>query len=419
MRSTAYFAKRKKYAVLVWTVGLVTCHLSLVTPLDAAQVEAARVDSVEGLPIVYLSGTPYDMGRQHGEALREQVRRSVGEVLAYFRRYLRLPLVGVWAINWWLDSAWNAARPHVPREYLDELRGLADGAGVPLRELYRLHAVPDRTYSCSNFAAWGKATARGRLVHMRNLDWNIGAGIQRFAAVFVVRPAGKHAFLNIGWAGFIGVLSGVNDQRISVGQVGAETADASFRGEPMIFVLRRVLEDADSLDEAAAIVRDATRTVGVNYVVADAKAQRGIVLETTRHHVRRFDADDPAERGIAYARPLPDAVFRADTAMDPVIRERQLASGGDPRRPGLEDPDGGSAYTIRYLGQSAGLLAHYGMLDAVGAQQIARAVAPDSNVQSVVFAWPDVWVANAEGRTPAARTSYHRLDAARLLRENP
>ena len=100
--------------------------------------------------------------------------------------------------------------------------------------------------------------------------------------------------------------------------------------------------------------------------------------------------------------------------MDPAIRNRQIASGGDPRRPGLEDPSG-SAYEVRYLGQAAGLHAQFGALDAEGARTIAQAVAPDSNIQSVVFAWPEAWIANAHGMIPAARTAYRHLDVAALL----
>ena len=209
--------------------------------------EAARRAQHDGPPVVHLSGTPYQLGRQHGEALREDVRASVTQILGYFRRYLKIPLIDAWAINWWLDSAWRQSMPFIPPDYLEELRGLADGSGVPLRELVRLHAIPDRTYSCSNFAAWGKATAGGRLIHVRNLDWNIEAGIQRYAVVFVVRPSGKRAFINVGWAGFIGVLTGVNEARLSIGQIGAETVDATFRGEPMAFVMRQVLEEADDV----------------------------------------------------------------------------------------------------------------------------------------------------------------------------
>lgn len=395
--------------VIPLAVAILTGH-----PAALVALEAAAGEQGGGLTVVHLSGNPYELGRQHGEALREEVQASVRRVLGYFRRYLKIPWLRALAVNWWLDQAWRQSRPFIPRDYLDELRGLSDGSGVPLQELYRLHAIPDRTYSCSNLAAWGRATAEGRLIHVRNLDWTIEAGVQRFPVVFVVRPTGKRAFVNIAWAGFIGVLTGVNDAQVSIGQIGAETVDAAFRGEPMTFLMRRVLEEAEDLEGAARTIRETHRTVGVNYVVADAKAKRALVLETTRRHMQVFEADDLAEHRVSYARPMVDAVFRADTAMDPTIRERQLASHGDPRRPGLEEP-GGSAYEIRYLGQAAGLQAHFGGLDAASAQEIARAVAPSSNIQSVVFAWPEAWVANAEGMTPAAQTTYHHLDLAELL----
>ena len=347
--------------------------------------------------------------------MREEIHASLHQVLGYFRGYLKIPWVSAWLVNWWLDNAWKQAMPFIPPEYLEELRGLSDGSGVALQELYRLHAIPDRTYSCASLAAWGRATTGGRLIHVRNLDWNIHAGIQQFATVFVVHPIGQHAFVNIGWAGFIGTLTGVNDAQLSVGQIGAKTTDTTLRGEPMAFVMRRVLERANDLEEAATVVREAPRTVGVNYVFADAKARRAIVLETTRHHVRVFEANDPAERRVGYARPIVDAVFRADTAIDPIIRSQQFASNGDPRHPGLENPTGSSSYDVRYLGQATGLQAHFGHLDAKIARQIAQKVAPPSNVQSVIVAWPELLVANANGLTPAAQTTYHQLDVRRLL----
>ena len=109
------------------------------------------------------------MGRQHGLALRREVRASVQRVLGYFRGYLKVPWVGRLAVNWWLDRVWRDADAFIPPGYLEELRGLSDGSGVPLAELYRLHAIPDRTYSCASFAAWGRATARGRMIPMRNM----------------------------------------------------------------------------------------------------------------------------------------------------------------------------------------------------------------------------------------------------------
>ena len=405
-------SQRRRHRAI--SVGLMVWFaLSGTTPL--VEAHAARVESVEGLSVVYLSGTPYEIGRQHGEALREPVRAMVGQVLSYFRSYLKIPWMRAWPINWWLDSEWRQARPFISKASLEELSGLADGSGVPLRELHRIHAIPDRTYSCASFAAWGRATTDGRLIHVRNLDWSIRAGIQRFPVVFVVHPAGKHAFINVGWAGFVGVLTGINDQQLSIGQIGAKTVDVTLAGEPMVFLMRRTLEEASTLEEATALITQAHRTVGTNYVLADAKARRAIVIETTHRHADVFEANDPREHAVTYARPMPDVVFRADTAVDPIIRNQQLASQGNPTQPGLESPAGSSAYDVRYLGQAAGLSAYYGTLDGVSAQRIAKAVAPGSNVQSVVFAWPDLWVANAQGTTPAAATLYHHLNAAELL----
>ena len=394
-------------------LALVTQHSSLITVAEAAHVEQR-----DGLRIVYVAGSPYELGRQHGELLKSSVQRVVSQVLGSFRRYLRLPVVGPRLVNWWLDSPWKAATPFIPQSDLEELRGLSDGSGVPLRDLWRLHAIPDRTYACSGLAVWGRATKDGRLIHTRNLDWNIRAGIQDGATVFVVHPTGKHAFVNVGWAGFIGVLTGMNDHGISIGQVGAKTVDYSRRGIPMVFLMRQVLEESSQLDEAIRLIQNAPRTVGVNYLIADATVPRAVAVETTHRHVAVFEADDPKEQRVSYARPIPDAVFRADTAVDPAIRERQLASHGNPKQPGVELP-AGPAHEVRYLGQGAGILAYYGQIDPDIARQIAQAVAPSSNVQSVIFAWPDVWIANAQGTTRAAHTPYHHADLKRLLEEAP
>lgn len=368
--------------------------------------------------VIRLSGTPYALGRQHGEALREEVRASVEQVLGYFRRQGKIPWLRTALVNGWLDWPRHRSRPYVPPAYLEEMRGLADGAGIPLAEIERLHAVPDRTYTCANFAAWGRATVDGRLIHARNLDWSIDAGLQQRPVVFVVRPDGKRAFVSAGWAGFLGVLTGVNDAQISIGEVGAETTEVRDDGIPMVLLMRRVMEEAGGVEDAVAILRSARRTVGVNYVIADAKVPEAVAVETTAVQLRVFRADDPAEHEVIYARPVADAVFRADTAIDPGIRNCQLASGGHPKAPGLELPTG-SAYEKRYLGQAAGLSRAHGTMDLNGAQALASEIAPDSNVQSVLIAWPELRLANADGRTPAAKTPYHQYNLVRLLSEAP
>ncbi len=379
-----------------------------------ATVPLGRMAWVDAFPVLYLSGSPYEIGYQHGSMLRPRVRESVANASAFIRREVKIPLVGGWMARRKLQQAWRQLAPFVPRDYLEEMEGLSDGAGIPLATLQQIHALPElMATTCASFAAFGKATADGRLIQIRNLDWAIQSGVQRYAAIFVVRPAGKRAFVSLGWLGFAGVITGMNEEGISVAEIGSETVDASMEGVPMPFLLRRVLDTAEDLEKAAEIIRDSPRTGGYNYLFADAKAKRAVALETTRSRfaLHAIDAEPSNPFGLRVA----NAIFRSDWALDPSVRELQLASRGNPKTPGLESPWGSSAYEVRYRGQGLLLERFHGQVDEEIAMAIARAIAPETNIQSVVYAYPRLWVANAKGKRPAASVKYVGLDLEELL----
>ena len=354
-------------------------------------------------PVIRLYGTPYEIGYQHGSLMRREVRASVNNILSYADRQLKVPGLGRLIARRKLDQAWRLMKPHVPDRYLEELKGLSDGAGIPLRSLYQVHALPDLTsVVCANSAVAGAATTDGSLIHIRNLDWAIKSGVQGYSAIFVVESKGQRPFVNLGFLGFIGVLSGINRNGLSVGQIGAETVDTNLRGVPMPFLQRRVLEECEDLPAAARLIEKGPRTVGYNYLIADAKARSAVALETTRQNFAAYWMKG-------------ESLVRSDYALDPVVRALQLACKGDPSRPGLESPTGSSAYEVRYRGHEALLDRFKGKIDPEVAAAIAAAIAPSSNIQSVVYAYPQVWVAVARGKTPAARRTYRQLDLEELF----
>ena len=373
-----------------------------------------RVSRVGDLPVLHLRGSPYDMGYQHGSLLRGQVRASLANAMAFANRQIGVPGVGRWMVRRRLDRAWRQMEPFIPARYLEEMEGLADGAEIPLKVLQRVHAIPDMTsVTCASAAASGSATREGRMIHIRNLDWAIQSDVQRYAALFVHHPAGQHAFVNVGWLGFIGVISGVSDRGISVGEIGAETQDAGLNGVPMPFLQRRVLEEADDLREAVSVVCDSARTVGYNYLFADALNSQAVALETTRTHCSVFWMD--AEPEIPFAVRVPNMILRSDFSVDAEVRAKQLAAKGNPSKPGLESPLGSSAYDVRYWGQGLLLQKFHGSIDPEVAMAIAGSIAPSSNMQSIVTAYPQMWVATAQGRRPAAQGPYQEVDLEALL----
>ena len=406
-------AMKKLILFSLCVVVLIGCrtvpHEQTVTTRDAVRYDA-------GLPVVYLSGTPYEIGYQHGAILRDKVREHYANVFAYLDTMPRVRVLPRWQVNWELDEIWDDLVPYMPADYLEEMRGLSDASGVSLMAIHRAHAIPDAfPTQCSNGAFWGNATMGGQFLQFRNLDWSRKLGVHNYACVFVVSPKGKHSFVNLGFIGFIGTLSGMNDRGIAVGQVGSRSADEWHKGTSFIFLLRRVLEEADNVDAGARIVRDAPRTVGINYLIGSAIEKKALALEATAHHFAEFHDADPAEARSPYAVPLTNAVFRADTAFDPAVRDQQTCSKGDPKTPGLEDPHGNSAYDRRYLGQADMVKANYGRITTNEVFALAKKIAMKSNIQSVVYAYPEFWVAYAKDDLRAADCDYHHFNLQELL----
>lgn len=378
---------------------------------EEREISAPRGGMVykEGLPVLKLQGDPYWLGHEEGRLLKKEIRRGMDDIFRYLRSELPLPLFNRLLIHYSISRAWRQMEPFVSYDEYQQMKGIAEGSGISFRKIRYLHALPEVYPTwCTNGAYWGPATRDGRLIAIRNLDWNRKMGIHRHAAVKFIHTPGQKKYVNIGYYGFAGVLSGMNESGISVGQIGAASADETMKGVPMPFLLKRVLEESDSVEDAVTIFKRSDRTRGYNYVIADARRKEAVVLETTRHHIALFRDNDPAESSIPYALRVENAVFRGDPALDPAIRDLQLASKGDPKKTGLEMP-AGSAYEIRYRKHGELVQKNYGRIDPEMAKSMAREIAPGSNIQSVIYAFPDFWVANAKDDLKAAETEYVRF----------
>ncbi len=128
------------------------------------------------LPLIHVSGTPYQIGCQIGESCRDQVRRSLENVRALmYRAYDQLQL------NW--DGARNQARKYLPfaleryPQYVEEMRGIADGAGCELDDLMVLNALEAVTSDalhltkCTSIAVSPERSENGHVLLAHNEDW--------------------------------------------------------------------------------------------------------------------------------------------------------------------------------------------------------------------------------------------------------
>jgi hypothetical protein len=275
---------------------LLSC-LCLVAPPTLVRADGYRTAVGEGdaaYPVVVVRGTPYEMGYALGRLTAPEARSLVDGFLAMVQadgspRYSDAAL----------DAAWAAIRPHTSGRFAEELRGLADGAGIPPERVRRAHMVPVvGDYSCSGLAAWGKATKDGHLYQTRNLDWNLAARAHDRPCLVVYRPSDGVPHVNVSFAGYIGVNTGMNARGIVLSEMGdSPERDYPFDldGAHFTTLFRDILHEADSLDRAVGMIRGAKRIKKYHYVVGDGEAPAAVKIKAHAPDLVVWEDDDPAD----------------------------------------------------------------------------------------------------------------------------
>lgn len=381
---------KSKLASLIAVMALIAA-LPVAAALAATDASTAPQPEVKGrtytigegadaIPVLEVWGTPYEMGFAHGRIMADAINDACATTMVAM-------LTGMGKKPEEVDAVYRQQAPFIPEAFKEEMKGLAEGAGVPIEQIQRLNTIPDLSeYHCSYFAAWGRAVDDGRLYQIRALDYEMEAGIQRHPLLVVYAPKEGNGFVNVTWVGTIGVISGMNEQKLAVSEIGdnfgadKETLD----GEPMPFVLREVLQYCDTLDQAIRLIQNSKRTSSYHYCVGDAKANngrgdaRGFITCKDYCQVQGPD-DQPHPKHLA------DVVY--------------MSFGLDTPE---EWPKGRNAKLYERL------LVNYGHVNPqVAATDIMRNV-KTGDLHAVVYNVSDLklWVANAEGASPAYTREY-------------
>lgn len=294
-----------------------------------AEAGAGKLYQAGEHPVLVMEGTPEEMGYQHGKLLAPKIHHVITE--GYTPKAL-------W--NRGYSRAYAMAQSErmekfFPEAIKEELRGLVRGLqeagyaqityedvrlGITQAEI--LHFPPDGPPACSNFACWGKWTTDGRLLHGRNLDWNITGDAQDDHVILVWRPRNGIPFMMVGWAGGLGSVSGMNSRGITMGEMTLPSADATFDGLPLFLQMRLTLETSSTLGDAVAFMENCKRTTGWNFVVGDGKIPDARALETDAKYCTAFAPMDPKETERTGHWGMEDMVRRTNhpVGMDQLLR---------------------------------------------------------------------------------------------------
>jgi isopenicillin-N N-acyltransferase like protein len=241
----------------------------------------AELKYIDDLPVLTVSGTPEEIGRQKAELTAEVVRKLAS--------YPRLLLERSSRKDRWPEylEMGKALAQRLPADYREEMQAFADRSGIDRDMGIIANVLPDiyrGNISCSALIVGAEKSATGGPLFGRNLDFYTLGLLDKYSLVTVHRPKGKHAFAAIGFPGLFGCLSGMNDAglALAVHEVFfARDGSPMFnpKGMPYTFCFRQMLEQCATVEEASKMLRATERTTILSLSMCDPR--HSVVLEMT------------------------------------------------------------------------------------------------------------------------------------------
>lgn len=148
----------------------------MMTAANPATVSGQPAPHARQLPLIRVSGSPRQMGRQVGEACSQQIKHSIENA-----RTLVAAAYDTLQLSW--EGAQIQARKYIPfaeeryPQYVDELAGIAEGAGVVFDDLAVLNGMEAVTtdaihlQKCTSFAVNQECSVNGHVLLAHNEDW--------------------------------------------------------------------------------------------------------------------------------------------------------------------------------------------------------------------------------------------------------
>lgn len=328
--------------------------------------------------VLIVDGTPEQMGGAHGRLLADLVPQVMPRTMALVATGYAIQK-GEWFYDH-IDDVYRRATPHTPERFLRECRAMAAAAKITERDAQCGNFFSEM-FHCSGVAVRGNASADGRVIHARVLDYMRDINLQKYAVLQVFIPEGGIPWVSVGYAGMVGTVTAMNEKGLAIGEMGGR-GEGQWDGMPMTFLMREVAERAQTVEEALEIMSKAARTCEYYYVISDAK------------------------RGMAGVYATPDKFV--------VLQPGQQ----DPRLPTVPEDTvmfsgGGRAKAL-----SERLQANFGKITPeTMVEMIKRPVAMKSNLHSAIFMPEtlDLWFADAGKKTPACDEPYTKVNLKTLL----
>jgi len=252
--------KLKSFLFLTVAVFFILVFASLFHAEVPEKPKQAKVLQEIPIPIVHVKGSHYEVGYQLGTQLKDNLIQQVD----------RMKKDEDWEkIKAEAELFLQYSKKYVP-EYVTEVKGAADGAGLILEEVFATLCEEigswgyDYTVGCSDLIASNYVTEDGSVLVAHNNDTSVSS--QDYVTIVHYEVEGEPEIIGVGYGG-LGMSVGFNSAGISL--TGNQVNSNDMRvGVPRMLLVRKILA-AKRIGEAidAAILKH--RASNYNQVITD------------------------------------------------------------------------------------------------------------------------------------------------------
>lgn len=259
--------------------------------------------SKSGLYELYVEGDAFERGVINGKLTQELVVRQEDHfaeqisklVPSRTKRGFLKYLIGFFNRN--LDK-------NITEEYKEEIYGVSESAspayqylGSNYQRILNYHAAHDIGHAvqnlamvgCTSFGTWGSMSEDSTMIIGRNFDFWVGDKFAEDKIVAFFSPKKGHKFMTVTWGGFVGAVSGMNDQGLSVTINAAKSELPTSSATPVSIVTREILQYAKNINEAIAIAKSRKMFVSESFLVASAADNKAVIIEKTPDSLDVYD----------------------------------------------------------------------------------------------------------------------------------
>ena len=247
-----------------------------------------------GITVVYLTGSPYEIGLAHGKLCREEILEINKPIFELYNGMTE-------ESKHWLSKAENLEK-QIPAEYIEEMHGIADGSQLEYKKILFLNTVSTMSEGRGCFA-FSYRDKDLRIITFRQGDMPTETFLYKKMILYIIKPEKGHGFAAILNPGWVDGESGINEKGVTVTQNNISISQKEWEVMPITLLSRYILQYSKTIEEADQLLNTQKKYPARLLFVSSPKS--AAVFEIANNDKARIDMKNGYLATANHARIIP------------------------------------------------------------------------------------------------------------------